>query len=226
MIRGLNVESAQTLGQASIRHAQVSYSNLGGTMSRHTTLLGFAFAAALASPIAGQMPGGLPERHLIRIGFGGGVSVPTSNAADALKNGINGQAFILLDPGFGFPIRLNLGYQKFDLKEALLQGFTGENRILSGVGGISLNLFSLGPLRPYITAGVGAFNVHQEISGGPAAMSESKTNFGIDGGGGLALKIGRFEAFIEGRVQNVYTEQGVIDTKSIRAVPVTFGILF
>ena len=76
------------------------------------------------------------------------------------------------------------------------------------------------------TAGVGAFNVHQEITGGPTEISESSTKFGIDGGGGLALKLGRLEAFIEGRVQNVYTEQGMIDSKTIRAIPVTFGILF
>jgi hypothetical protein len=171
------------------------------------------------------MPG-MPERHLIRIGFGGGVSVPTSDAADALKSGINGQAYLLIDPGLGFPIRLNLGYQKFDLKDALLGGATGESRILSGVGGINMNLFSLGPIRPYLTAGVGAFNVHQEITGGPGEISESTTKFGIDGGGGIALKLGRLEAFIEGRIQNVYTEQGVIDSKTIRSIPVTFGILF
>jgi len=193
---------------------------------RRTVINGLVIAAMSAVPLAAQMPGGMPERHFIRIGFGGGISVPTSDAADAFKNGINGQAFLLIDPGLGFPIRLNLGYQKFDLKDALLAGATGQNRILSGVGGINLNLFSLGPIRPYVTAGVGAFNIHQELTGGPTEISESTTKFGIDGGGGIALKIGRLEAFIEGRVQNVYTDQGIIDSKTIRAIPVTFGILF
>ncbi len=87
-------------------------------------MLAVALAAGMATvltmgPAAAQMPG-MPERHLVRIGFGGGVSVPTSNAADALKNGVNGQAFLLLDPGIGFPFRFNLGYQKFDFKKRYL----------------------------------------------------------------------------------------------------------
>ncbi|MGH7469444.1 MAG: outer membrane beta-barrel protein [Longimicrobiales bacterium] len=186
------------------------------TIRRLTLVAVVVFAATLTQPVQAQ-------RHFVRIGFGGGVSVPTSNTADALKNGINGQAFLLLDPGIGFPFRFNLGYQKFDFKEAILgTAVTGESQILSGVAGLTLNLFSLGPLRPYITAGVGAFSL-KETTG---EVSESNMRFGIDGGGGLALKLGRLEAFVEGRVQNVYTEAGVIDTKTIRAIPVTFGILF
>lgn len=196
-----------------------------------TVLAGaLAAVAGSAAPAAAQLPMGpqSPERHFIRIGFGGGVSVPTANAADALDNGINGQAFLLIDPGLGFPIRLNLGYQKFDWKEALLSGATGgESQILSGVAGLSFDLIRIGPVRPYVMAGVGAFNLKETLEGaGAAGGSTTTTNFGIDGGAGIALKLGRLEAFIEGRVQNVYTQDGVIDSSSIRAVPVTFGILF
>jgi opacity protein-like surface antigen len=179
-----------------------------------TTLLSVTSAAAQ-----------IPERHLVRVGFGGGMSVPTSNAGDALDNGINGQAYLLVDPGLGFPLRFNLGYQKFDFKDALVGGPEGDSTILSGIGGLTFDLVSLGPVRPYVTAGIGAFNVRQEIEG-LAGGSTSSTRFGIDGGGGLALTIGRLEAFVEGRVQNVYTDEGVIDSSSIRSVPVTFGILF
>ena len=41
------------------------------------------------------------------------------------------------------------------------------------------------------------------------------------------MKLGRLSAFVEGRVQNVYTKDtGVINSKDIRAVPVSFGLLF
>jgi opacity protein-like surface antigen len=170
----------------------------------------------------------VPEHHILRIGFGGGVSVPTSHAADALKNGINGQAYLLFDPGLGFPLRFNAGYQKFDYKALALDPLAtdGNSQILSGVAGLSINLIQLGPLRPYLTAGLGAFNVKDEFTTAGTSASSSTTKFGIDGGGGLALRLGRLEAFVEGRVQNIYTDQGAIDTKSIRAIPVTFGILF
>jgi opacity protein-like surface antigen len=182
---------------------------------------------AASTTAAGQLPGA-PGHHIVRIGFGGGVSVPTSHAADALKNGINGQAYLLLDPGLGFPLRFNAGYQKFDYKAIGLDPLTtdGNSQILSGVAGLSINLIQLGPLRPYLTAGLGAFEVKDEFTTAGTSASTSAMKFGIDGGGGLALRLGRLEAFVEGRVQNVYTDQGAIDAKSIRAVPLTFGILF
>lgn len=178
-----------------------------------------------AAPVAAQGPG-VPGRHLIRFGFGGGVSVPTSDARKALENGINGQAYVLLDPGIGFPLRFNLGYQRFDYKSAIAGLGGGQSTIVSGVGGISIDLLQLGPITPYATAGLGAFNVKDEFAAAGATGTTSATNFGIDGGGGLRLRLGRLDAFVEGRVQNVYTDQGAIDTKSIRSVPVTFGFLF
>ena len=190
-----------------------------------TTAILCGLNVCLVSAAAAQIPGA--ERRLIRIGFGGGVSVPTSHAADALKNGINGQAFLLLDPGLGAPLRFNLGYQKFDFQEGVLLGTaTGESQMLSGVAGLNIGLLRLGPLRSYITAGVGAFNLKETLEAASGETSTSDMRFGIDGGGGFTLKLGRLEAFVEGRIQNIYTEEGAIDTKSIRTIPVTFGIVF
>ena len=128
------------------------------------------------------------------------------------------------------------GYQRFDYKE-LVTGQTqsqGTTNILSGVGGLSITLIPFGPLRPYVTAGVGAFHVADDLSAAStatsvataAAASTSSIKFGIDGGAGLRLKLGRLEAFAEGKVQNVYTDQGVINRKNITSIPVAFGILF
>ena len=133
---------------------------------------------------------------------------------------------LLVSSGFLPPFRINLGYEKFDLKDAILGGATGESTILSGVAALSFNLFQLGPVRPYVVAGLGAFNIKDVLESAGGEAETSSTHFGIDGGAGLALRIGRIEGFIEGRVQNVYTEAGVVDAKNIRAIPVTFGILF
>lgn len=185
-------------------------------------LAALAAHAAGAGTASAQMPGmNMPHRRLIRFGFGGGMSVPTRNAADALKTGVNGQAYVLFDTGVLPPIRINLGYQRFTMQDVLGGGSSGEtSSIFSGVGGFSMNLLTLGPMRTYITAGLGAFNIQQ--SGGGAAT----TKFGVDGGGGLSLRLGRLEAFVEGRVQNVYTDAGFINEKNIQSIPVTFGILF
>lgn len=176
-----------------------------------------------------QLPGNSSAHHLIRVGVGGGASVPTSHAADAFKTGVNGEGFVLVDLGLGLPaLRFNLGYQRFDYKDALLNGGSGQSTTLSGVGGLTLPLFNLGPLHPYLTPGVGAFDLKDSFTAAStgAAPGTSSIHFGVDGGGGLGLTIGRLEAFVEGRVQNVYTDKGAIDAKSIQSIPVSFGILF
>ena len=204
------------------------------------TIIGLALtAAALMSaesssaqmPVAGMSSG----RKLIRIGVGGGMSVPTSHAADAFKNGVNAQAYVLLNPPLLPTLRFNLGYQKFNFKDTFRDALLGgggppggaaETSILSGVGGISMTVLPLGPVRGYVTAGVGAFHIKDMLEQTSGDSTATSTRFGIDGGAGIALKLGRLEAFIEGRLQNVYTQEGWLDTKSITAIPVTFGILF
>jgi hypothetical protein len=186
----------------------------------HSVVLGLALCTA-ALPLAAQ-------GKLVRVGFGGGMSVPTSNAKEAFENGVHGRGFMLIDlPGLP-SFRFDLSATKFDWKEAVLGGPTaeGQSQVLAGLANISINLLK-GPIRPYVMAGVGAFHLRNELqTEGASDETSSQTRFGIDGGAGLAIKIKRLEMFVEGRVQNVYTERGVIDTKSIQTVPVTFGIIF
>jgi hypothetical protein len=174
--------------------------------------------SALATNAHAQF--GAPSQHLIRIGFGGGVSVPIGDVDKAFDSGINGQAYVLVNL-MGLPLRFNLGYQKLELKESFPSG-GGNTQILSGVGALKINLLP-GPVRPYVTAGVGAFSVKTEVEN---IDSESQFKFGIDGGAGIGFNLGRLEGFIEGRIQNIYTDQGAIDFKSIRVIPVSVGILF
>lgn len=189
---------------------------------RRIALLVAGIVALPQSSLLAQIGSGTAAPHMVQVGFGGGVSVPTSHAADALKNGFNGQAYVILN--LGIPLRFNLGYQKFDFKDVITGGgaTTGSSSMLSGVGGLMFNLPQMGPLGAYVTAGVGAFNLTEDVGG----TSTSNVKFGIDGGAGVTLKLGRLQAFVEGRVQNVYTDKGVIDTRTITAIPVTFGVLF
>lgn len=167
----------------------------------------------------------MASQPLVRIGFAGGVVVPTADARNALKNGVQGQGFLLFNLG-GFPLRLNLGYQHFDLAQALQASQTGSSNILGGVAGTQIDVLH-GPVRPYLLAGVGGFNVMNSVTTASGqSTSTSQFNFGLDGGAGLAISIGRLSAFVEGRVQNVYTQHGMTDLKSIQSVPVSFGILF
>ncbi len=197
-----------------------------------------AIAATVALPLLGgtnvaraQQPLTDDGQHLVRIGAAGGVVVPTADTRAALKSGVHAQAFLLVNLLRGVPLRFNLGYQKFNLKQALNAAGTapladtGSTQILAGVAGTQIDLLH-GPVRPYLTLGLGGFDVRSlmNAAAGPSTVSQMK--FGVDGGAGLAIRIGRLDAFVEGHLQNVYTDRGLIEAKSIQAVPVSFGVLF
>lgn len=191
--------------------------------------------AVLSSPAIAQ---GRPtfagdEQHIVRVGFGGGVTVPVADARDAFKDGVNGTGFVLVRLGPLPALRFAFTYDRFKLKP--VGGVTptagedeaGHSQILGGTAGIKLHLIP-GPIRPYVMAGLGAFNVQQLVNataGGSTTTSD--TNFGVDGGAGVEIKIGRISAFAEGRIQNVYTKNsGLINKTSIQSVPVSFGVIF
>ena len=189
------------------------------------TVVTAALFSAAALPLSSLAAHAQRKQSILSIGFGGGTIVPVGDAKDDFKSGYTGQGFLLIHLGPLPAIRLNLAFQRFDYKEAL--GIpNGHANILSSTGGLQINLLS-GPVRPYITAGIGAFDIRStsdSVAG--TTKTTSKVHFGIDGGAGLAVTIGRVSAFGEGRVQNVYTNDGgVINRKSITQLPVNVGIL-
>ena len=176
----------------------------------------------------------LGSNHIISFGIGGGVSVPVSDAKDAFKNGFAGHGFARLNLR-QLPVapRVDVTFQRFDIKKVTTTGGlpptpapTGTNDVLAGLANFQLYLLHSGPIRPYVVAGVGAYHVTE--NSGAAGGKTSNTNFGVNGGAGVVFKLGSLvSAFIEGRVDNVYTsDQGAITKDQIQVVPVTFGLVF
>ena len=170
----------------------------------------------------------------ISFGIGGGVSVPVADAKDAFKTGYNGQGFVRFNL-HGLPIqpRIEFSLSHFDVDEVKV-GTTGTGQVMAGLANLEFPLLQTGPIRPYIVAGLGAYNLKTELDPGVMALqrdntptSASDTKFGVNGGGGVMLHFGHtISAYAEARVDNVFTDQGVIDTKQIQVVPVTFGVVF
>lgn len=168
----------------------------------------------------------------VTLGVGGGLTIPTGNSTTPIQTGFNGQAYVLVRLLPFLPVlRFNLGYSHYSFKDALDSavgaGYSGKSRqVLSGLGELSIPLFKVGPVRPYIMAGLGAFDVRTNADSATIGKSQTSFNFGIDGGGGLSVALGRVSAFAEGRVQNVYTKSGgfIKSAKQIQAVPVSFGL--
>src|SRR5262249_11362234 len=128
--------------------------------------------------------------------------------------------------------RFDFTFNKFDLKSSSastgipsgLNYTGGTSTTLAGAANLQIPLMH-GPISPYLVAGLGAYNVKTELDD-TNNTSDSETHFGINGGAGLIVKLGIVSLYAEGRVDNVYTDKGLIDSKSIQTVPVSFGLVY
>ena len=210
---------------------------------RNTTLFGLAAVSAMAfSPVGAQVRmnqqgSGRP----ISIAFGGGASVPIGSYKDALKAGWNTQGSIIFHlSGLPLALRADLNYNKFTFKEDLpfSTGGTGgtitttsdiTQQVLGGLANVSIP-FHMGPVSPYITAGLAGFNIQTKLSDAvEGAEDKSDTKFAVNGGVGLSMRLFGASAFIEAKLNNIYTDKEFIsgkELKSLQFIPVTFGFLF
>lgn len=165
-----------------------------------------------------------------QIGVGGGVSVPLNDTADALKNGWHASGIFRWNlSGLPLDLRGSFNYTRLPFDQ-LTTGYDGTGRILSGLGNVSYHLGFFKPIQPYITAGLGAFNLKGEPESSTVTAPASQTKFGIDAGVGLQFAMMGAHGFLEGKFQNVYTDQGfnqaLTQDLKTQIVPVTFGVFF
>ena len=180
------------------------------------------------------------SRRPVSFAFGGGASVPVGNYKDVLKAGWNGQGSLIFNlPGVPIALRADLNYNKFTFENNLPFSTGGggtlttsddiTQQILGGLANISIP-FNMGPISPYITAGLAGFNIKTKLGDAfPGAEDESDMKFAVNGGAGLSMHILGASAFIEAKINNVYTDKKLISNKEIKElqfVPVTFGFVF
>ena len=164
----------------------------------------------------------------VQIGIGGGANVPLNDAADALKTGWHVKGILNFTGGLPVDLGAAVAYSQNPL-DAANTGYDGTGKILSGLGKVSLSLPFPGPLKPYVTAGLGAYRIDTDVNADGVPDPKPVTKFGIDGGAGVRFKLFGLKAFVEGTLENIYTDQGfnssVIDNVNTQVVPVTFGVL-
>ena len=205
------------------------------TMFVALTAVGIAATSAGAQMRMNQQG----SRRPVSIAFGGGASVPIGTYKDALKAGWNGQGSLIFNfAGLPLALRADLNYNRFTFKKDL--PFTAGSgsttttddvtqQILGGLANVTIPI-NLGPVSPYITAGLAGYNIRTTLSNAVAgAEDESDTKFAVNGGAGLSMRLLGASAFIEAKVNNVYTDKKFISNKELKAlqfVPVTFGFVF
>jgi len=181
------------------------------------------------------------SRRPVSVAFGGGASVPVGNYKDVLKAGWNGQGSLIFNlPGIPIALRADLNYNKFTFENNVPFSTDGgggtvattddiTQQILGGLANITIP-FNMGPISPYVTAGLAGFNIKTKFGDAfPGAEDESDTKFAVNGGAGLSMRLMGVSAFIEAKINNVYTDKRLISNKELKDlqfIPVTFGFVF
>jgi len=171
---------------------------------------------------------------LVSIGLAGGVSVPVNDVASAFDDGIAGQGFVKFNIPFIITPRLDFVFQDMDIKDPSIVSpdfgpgnFTGgTQQIMSGLAHAQFNILTAGPITPYLIVGVGMSNLETTLDEeGGGTTSRNSTQVTVDGGAGVAVKVGPIKAFVEGRIANVVNDGEVIDLDAVQTVPVTLGVI-
>jgi opacity protein-like surface antigen len=160
--------------------------------------------------------------------------VPVDKVSDAFDNGITGQGFIKFNIPFIITPRLDFTFQNMDITDptVVAPDFTpgtytgGTQEIFSGLAHAQFDLIHAGPITPYLIVGVGISNLNttlDDVSG--ESTSHNTTQTTVDGGAGVAVKVGPVKAFLEGRLSNVMNNGELIDFDSVQTVPVTLGVV-
>ncbi len=187
-------------------------------------------AVALTNVAAGQPAdfGQGRSTRPVRIMLGGGATVPVGDFGKRYNHGYNLQGSLLFSfAGFPINLRTDVSYTRLKLNDLLSlyssSYSSASAKLFGGLANLTVPL-GVGPVRPYVMAGLGAFNVD------PAQVTtenvESSVSFAVNGGVGVHVRLFGLGAFVETRVHNVFTDEGIIDRKGIQMIPLTLGVIF
>ena len=213
-------------------------------------LAGAALAAAPFAPLT--MDAQTTEPPAVAFGILGGATFPVGDYSKAAATGFNVGAFADFGRRLGpLGIRADVLYHGFGDSDPIQTAGPGTTFDLSNkysmVTGTLNGVFGIpvenSPIRPYLTAGVGAYYIKDSprcVTDSTTCTSfvrdlgdDNTTKFGINGGAGIEFGLGGAAAFLEARFHNVF--QGTPDLTcteascnrlALQMVPVNLGVRF
>ena len=181
-----------------------------------TAVAALVFGLMTASTVEAQMA------RPVQFGIGAGISIPRGEGSEFYDNGYHFQGMLgFRAPMFPVGLRLDVMYHTFEA-EGEIEGFEfeGSDDVLAG----TLNaMFEMGGMMasPYLTGGIGMYNIKSQGEVLGESFDESVTEFGLNGGAGLKFNLAGFSTFLEARYHHIMTEG---DESTM--IPITFGIMF
>jgi hypothetical protein len=174
------------------------------------TLLGLAATAVIFTGAQLSAQSSKP----VSLGVAAGAAIPISDFSNAYNTGYNGTVALGLSSiGSPIGIRFEGAYNKFIGRSDV--GNQPDSRIIAGTANLIYTLPGVG-IKPYLIGGAGYYGLKVDL---PNAQSINK--FGLNGGIGALFPLSGFNAYVEARAHDVFT-----DVSSTWFVPVTFGIMF
>lgn len=156
----------------------------------------------------------------LRWGVNAGALVPVGDYGDLDKLGwvaSGGATYWLTGGKLGIRGDVSYGQTKHD------GGLTGDTKIAGGMASVVYGLApSTASARPFVTGGLGFYNVKTEFTG-PGASSDSETKVGFGVGAGVMFKLGTggMRAVVATRFTSVSTSGS-----SLTFLPITVGLSF
>lgn len=162
------------------------------------------------------------------LGISAGASIPQSSFGDGVNTGYNVNGMI----NVGVPLsplgfRGEVGWNRFDLSG---NNVSGNVRMINGSANVVLVPSTVMTAKPYLIAGVGAYNVKTTVDNsggllgaGAFTSSSSDTRLGFNGGVGFSFGLGSVGTIVEARYVTVNGKNG---SGSLSFIPVSFGITF
>jgi opacity protein-like surface antigen len=192
-------------------------------MTRHIALA--AAVATLSLTIAGTA--GAQAQAMPHFGISAGASIPESTFGEVANTGYNVNAMLNVTvPLSPVGFRIEGGWNRFDLNNA---NGSGEVRVANGSANVILIPSAVMTAKPYLIAGVGAYNVKgsfgatSPLGTDVLTSSSSDTRVGFNGGIGLMFGLGPVGSMIEARYVSVNGKNG---GSSLTYIPVSFGVTF
>ena len=158
----------------------------------------------------------------VRFLVGGGTTLALGDFGDAFNNGPHGLAGLAFQPaGFPVGIRIDAMYHRISGDEDALGFDDVKTQIINGTANAVLSLTTSAetPLRPYILAGGGLYNV-KPVGDDVLDGIDGETDFGINAGGGFDYRASdNLGIFLEGRFHMIFA-----DPDNLNMLPISLGV--
>ncbi len=193
-----------------------------GIMRVGAVALGLVAGASMA-----QAQGAVMPSHPVAFGVVGGATLPTGNLSDIAKTGWHAGGVVEFSVPM-IPVGLKADVMYHGLGEKDQSGV--KTSVITGTinGMFMVPMSSMGTVKPYVIAGVGAYNLRSKLQDGD---TQSATKFGINGGAGVEFGLSGLATYIEARYHYIFSAYGSNDSygpssSAAAFVPISVGIMF